>query len=90
MTIIAALFAILFGIVGIVIGWLACERYIAFVTEMMQEPHDFEQLFQKNPHPELYMEDGEIDRGEYYVINFPPDFDPDTDAFRIDEEGDEV
>ena len=38
--------------------------------------HDFEELFKKNPHPELFDEDGNLDRGDYTAINFEPGFDP--------------
>ena len=86
MTIIAALFSILFAVVGSIVGWLACERYLAYHT---YEPHDYEDLFENNPHPELYDANGEIDRGQYFVINFPPDFDPETDKFFIDDSGEE-
>ena len=60
-------------IVGLVTGWLAAEKYIAF---MQHTEHDFEELFSKNPHPELFDKDGNLDRGEYTSINFEPGFDP--------------
>ena len=82
----ATLFVVLFGVVGSVVGWLACERYTAY---HFQEPHEFEDLFENNPHPELFDVNGELDRGEYFVINFPDNFDPETDKFYIDEPGDE-
>ena len=60
-------------IVGIVAGWMGAERYIAF---MQHTEHDFEELFKKNPHPELFDDDGKIDRGDYTTITFDPGFDP--------------
>ena len=60
-------------IVGLVTGWLAAERYVAF---MQHTEHEFDELFQKNPHPELFDQDGNLDRGEYTSISFDPDFDP--------------
>ena len=51
-------------IVGLVTGWFAAERYIAF---MQHTEHDFEELFKKN---------GKLDRGDYTAISFDPGFDP--------------
>ena len=60
-------------IVGVVLGWLGAERYIAF---MQHVEHDHEELFKKNPHPELFDEDGKLNRGDYMAITFDPGFDP--------------
>jgi hypothetical protein len=60
-------------VVGIVGGWMAAERYIAFMQHI---EHDFETLFKNNPHPELYDDEGNIDRGDYMAITFDPGFDP--------------
>ena len=59
--------------VGFLLGWLGAERYIAF---MQHTEHEHEELFQKNPHPELYDDEGEILRGDYTSIVFDPGFDP--------------
>ncbi len=80
------LFSFLFLIVGFVAGWLSAERYLAF---MDHERHDFEELFEQNPHPEIYQE-GKIYRGDYTAISFEPGFDPDqfnpdTDIIRDEE-----
>ena len=87
MTIYAALFSVLFLAVGIIGGWLAAEKYIAATLQrqalLFDEPHEFEELFQKNPHPELFDANGEIDRGDYVVIDFPLGFDPSRDGFDI-------
>ena len=86
MTIIAALFCVLFLVIGGVVGWLGAERYISMMVQnsIMHEPHEFEELFQKNPHPELFDENGELNRGDdYIVINFPLGFDPSVDGFDI-------
>ncbi len=45
---------------------------------MQHTEHDHEELFQKNPHPELFDEDGNLDRGDYTTITFDPGFDPDN------------
>ena len=58
---------------GLVIGWLGAERYIAF---MQHTEHDFEQLFEENPHPEIFGKDGKVDRGDYLAVQFEPGFDP--------------
>ena len=72
-------------IIGFVTGWLTSERYIAFMTHI---EHDFEELFEKNPHPELFDGDGELDRGDYMMITFEPGYDPDEfDPEDIHEEG---
>ena len=60
-------------IVGLTIGWMGAERYIAFMQHI---EHEHEELFQKNPHPELFNSDGELHRGEYTTITFDPGFDP--------------
>lgn len=60
-------------ILGVVVGWLSAERFHDF---MEKTRHHYEELFEKNPHPELYDEDGELDRGDYMVINFDPGYDP--------------
>ncbi len=67
------LIAALAFVVGLTFGWLAAERYIAF---MQHVEHDFEELFEKNPHPELFDVDGNINRGDYMAITFDPGFDP--------------
>ena len=61
-------------IVGLVTGWMAAERYVAF---MAHERHDFEDLFDQNPHPEIYDDEGNLYRGDYTTITFDPGFDPD-------------
>jgi len=61
-------------ILGFTVGWLGSERYQAY---MAFERHDFEELFQKNPHPELFDDDGTLNRGEYMNIQFEPGYDPD-------------
>ena len=60
-------------ILGFTVGWLCSERFAAY---MMHESHEYDELFQKNPHPELFTEDGELDRGEYINIQFDPGYDP--------------
>ena len=73
---ITALLAILFLLVGLFGGWFAAEKYMALVALNMQEPHAFEHLFENNPHPEIFEEDGTINRGDYIFVDFPPGFDP--------------
>ena len=80
----AALFSALFLLVGLTIGWIVCEKYITFLQLTAEEPHIYEDLFESNPHPELFDAEGNIDKGEYLSINFPPDFDPETDTFFIE------
>lgn len=68
------LFSVLFLITGAISGWLACERYQAIIT--MNE-HEFDNLFETNPHPEIYNSDGKINRGEYMSISFDLGYNPD-------------
>ena len=68
------LFSVLLLTVGVIGGWLAAERYIAIMT---YEPHDFEELFEENPHPEIFDKEGNIHRGDYLTLNFEPGYDPD-------------
>ena len=68
-----ALFSIVFLLVGFVIGWLGSERYQALLAF---EPHGYEELFEQNPHPEIFQKDGSIYRGDYAVVNFELGYDP--------------
>ena len=68
------LISFLFLAVGLIGGWIGAERYLAF---MQHTEHEHEDLFKKNPNPELYDSDGELNRGEYITMVFDPDFDPD-------------
>lgn len=68
------LFSEVFLILGVVTGWIAAERFIAY---MHKERHHFEDLFEENPHPEIYNDKGKINRGEYITLNFDPGYDPD-------------
>ena len=61
-------------ILGIVVGWLAAERFIAFMDKTR---HHYEELFEKNPHPEIFDEKGKINRSDYMSINFDLGYDPD-------------
>ena len=71
---IAILFSEVFLIVGVVVGWLSAERFREYLEH---NRHHFEDLFEENPHPEIYNKNGEIDRGEYMSLNFEPGYDPD-------------
>jgi len=81
------LFSVLFLSVGAIGGWLFCERYTAHLAFV---EHDFEHLFEENPHPEIYDKDGKVYRGDYLVVGFdlgfdPEEFNPETDI-RLDED----
>ena len=72
-------------ILGVVVGWIAAEKFIEYRDA---KRHHFEDLFQENPHPELFDQDGRLDRGEYMSINFEPGYDPEEwDPEDIHEEG---
>jgi hypothetical protein len=73
-------------VVGVTVGWVASVNYIAYLEH---NRHDYEDLFQKNPHPEIFEDDGEIYRGMYMNINFEPGYDPeqfDPEDVQLDEE----
>ena len=61
-------------LIGGVIGWMVQAMFTAYLNH---ERHDYEELYEKNPHPELFDEDGEVYRGEYMNVNFEPGYDPD-------------
>lgn len=72
------LFSVLFLTVGLIMGWLGNERYTAL---MIKESHEFDELFEENPHPELYDKNGKLNKGEYMFVRFdlgynPDEFDP--------------
>ena len=66
--------SILALVLGFTVGWLASEKFNAYLAF---ERHDFEELFQKNPHPELFDEEGNLNRGDYMNITFEPGYNPD-------------
>jgi hypothetical protein len=72
------LFSVVFATLGFIMGWLGNEKYTAL---MDTEIHEFDHLFEENPHPEIYDKDGNVDRGEYMFVKFdlgynPEEFDP--------------
>ncbi len=67
------LFSILFLFVGVIGGWFIADKYNEFRDA---REHDFEELFEKNPHPEIYDKDGNIDRGDYTALTFELGYDP--------------
>ena len=60
--------------VGMVIGWVVQAMFTAHLNHVR---HDYEELFENNPHPELFDKDGEVYRGEYMNVTFEPGYDPD-------------
>lgn len=71
--ILTLIFSSLCLILGFTVGWLSSERYMAYLTH---EAHEFEELFQQNPHPELFDKDGKINKGEYMALTFDLGYDP--------------
>ena len=72
---VTALFSFLFLIVGAIVGWMTAEKFFLYLQE---EPHQFDKIFEDNPHPEIYTKNGEIDKGEYMVVNFDLGYDPES------------
>ena len=68
------LFSVLFASVGLIIGWIANEKYTAY---MLKEEHEFDHLFEENPHPEIYDKDGNVNKGEYMFVRFDLGYNPD-------------
>lgn len=75
---ITALISILFLSVGLIIGWLGAERYIAHMSFIR---HDFEELFEENPHPEIFKKDGSINRGDYLYMTIDNGFEFDDEDY---------
>lgn len=73
---ITILFSLAFCLIGIIAGWLVSEKYQAYLLLSSEPEHDFEHLFENNPHPEIYNEDGTLNKEEYIYIEFPPGFKP--------------
>jgi len=63
-----------FLILGLVVGWVAARGFDEYLDK---ESHHFDELFKKNPHPEIYDDEGELHRGEYLTLNFDPGYSPD-------------
>lgn len=61
-------------ILGAVVGWIASEKFHEYKNYTR---HHFEELFEENPHPELFDDKGNLNRGEYMTLNFDPGYDPD-------------
>jgi hypothetical protein len=59
--------------VGAILGWIGQAMFTAHINYV---EHDYEELFEKNPHPELFDEDGDVYRGEYMNVSFEPGYDP--------------
>ena len=74
------LFSILFLTLGVMVGFVANEKWNQYLAK---EKHEFEDLFQENPHPELYDSEGNLNRGTYMAISFEPGFDPDEDGWEV-------
>ena len=60
-------------VIGIVVGWIIQAMFTAHLNFVR---HDYEELFENNPHPELFNDKGEVYRGEYMNVNFEPGYDP--------------
>lgn len=80
------LFCSLFLLIGVTVGWLGAERYVAFLTH---KRHEYEELFEENPHPEIFDKKGKINRGDYMAITFEPGYDPAMDGIELIEEDDD-
>jgi len=79
------LFSVLFASVGFIMGWLGNERY---TTLVQTQAHEFDELFEENPHPEIFNKDGKVNKGEYMFVKFDLGYDADDfDPEDIVEEG---
>ena len=70
----AVLFTMLFLPVGFVIGWISHDTFMNYIQE---KAHPFNDIITQNPHPELFDDDGKLNRGEYMNVTFEPGYDPD-------------
>ena len=75
----------LFLLNGIMLGWIGAERYIAFIAKTR---HEYEELFEENPHPELYDKNGKIIRNDYMTITFEAGYTPETGSIEVVDEDD--
>ena len=66
-----SLFSEVFLILGFLGGWIASERFHDY---MMKERHHYEELFDSNPHPEIFNEEGEVYRGDYLAVTLDPNY----------------
>lgn len=84
------------ALVFALVGWIASEKYFTHMAVLQAKlqleqhnallnRHEFEDLFVNSPHPELFDKDGNLDRGDYLVINFPENFDPETEGWFIED-----
>lgn len=69
------LFSQTFLILGVFIGWFLSGRYTEY---MLKSAHEFDEIFEKNPHPELFDDKGKLDKGEYVSLSFDLGYDPET------------
>ena len=85
MTALTFILSEVFLVVGFILGWVFSEK---FQDYMAKSRHHFEELFEENPHPELYDDEGNLNRGDYLTLNFEPGYDPETfDPEDLYEEG---
>ena len=68
------LFSVLFATLGFIVGWIGNEKYTAL---LQKESHEFDQLFEENPHPEIFDKNGNVNKGEYMFVKFDLGYDAD-------------
>ena len=79
------LFSVLFATLGFIVGWIGNEKYTAL---LQRETHEFDELFEENPHPEIFDKNGNVNKGEYMFVKFDLGYDPEEfDPEDIIEEG---
>ena len=69
------LFSVLFATLGFISG-LVREREV-HSSDSQKESHEFDQLFEENPHPEIFDKDGKVNKGEYMFVKFDLGYDAD-------------
>lgn len=69
------LFSQTFLVLGVFIGWFLSGKYTEY---LLSSAHEYDEIFEKNPHPELYDDKGKLDKGEYVSLNFDLGYDPET------------
>lgn len=69
----ASLLFVLTILVGVIIGWCMRFAYDEILDRLYQEPHPFDHIFESNPHPELFDNNGNLYRGDYISANFDED-----------------
>jgi hypothetical protein len=60
-------------LIGVIFGWIIRYVYDEVLDTLYKEPHPYEHIFNSNPHPELYDNNGDVFMGDYITAKFDED-----------------